>query len=139
VPGSSTAKVVEVGSTFVLNSVESTIVSSVRVNVSVEVRVNVPLPIVVLKMDLEMLSPPRMVVPGITEENVDVTKKELMTVTVDGNLVVDTSMTTELVEVPVIVTTEGAAVIVVTKDSTSPQPVGTIDGPAGRHAARPGY
>jgi hypothetical protein len=90
-------------------------------------------------MDLEVLSPPVLVDPATGEEIVDVTEKVLMTITVEAGLVVVKSKTTVLVDTPEIIDTEGAAVNVVIKVWTIPQPEGRMDGPAGRHADRPGY
>jgi hypothetical protein len=67
-----------------LEDVDSATVCSVRVNVTLEVLVIVKLPRVVVKMDLEMLSPPEMVDSGMIEVSVDVIKMVSMLVIVES-------------------------------------------------------
>ena len=56
-----------------------------KVNVWVEVVKNVKLPLVVLKVDLEMLCPPVIVDPGIVEVSVDVMKMvSILVIVVSG-------------------------------------------------------
>jgi hypothetical protein len=76
---------VVVASTVMLEKVDSATVCSVRVNVTGEVLVIVKLSRVVVKMDLEMLSPPDMVDPGMIEVSVDVIKMVLMLVIVESS------------------------------------------------------
>jgi hypothetical protein len=84
VPGTIIGKPVVVASTIVLEDVDSATVCSVRVNVTLEVLVIVKLPRVVVKMDLEMLSPPEMVDSGMIEVSVDVIKMVSMLVIVES-------------------------------------------------------
>jgi hypothetical protein len=85
VPGAiSVIKSVAVASTIVLKNVDSATVCSVRVNVTLEVLVIVKLSRVVVKMDLEMLSPPEMADSGMIEVSVDVIKMVLMLVIVES-------------------------------------------------------
>jgi hypothetical protein len=82
VPG--TVSIKAVASTNVLREVDSATVCSVRVNVTGEVLVIVKLSRVVVKMDLEMLSPPEMVDPGMIEVSVDVIKMVLRLVIIES-------------------------------------------------------
>ena len=84
VPGMVSIKAVVVASTNVLKEVDSATVCSVRVNVTGEVLVIVKLLRVVVKMDLEMLSPPEMVDPGMIEMSVDVIKMVLRLVIIES-------------------------------------------------------
>jgi hypothetical protein len=140
VPGMVSIKAVVVASTNVLKEVDSATVCSVRVNVTGEVLVIVKLLRVVVKMDLEMLSPPEMVDPGMIEMSVDVIKMVLRLVIIESGWVVVTSKNEKLAVIVLIIVDAGRVVVnVVMKVSTVEHPEGTIDGPAGKHAAKPGY
>jgi hypothetical protein len=141
VPGAiSVIKSVAVASTIVLKDVDSATVCSVRVNVTLEVLVMVKLSRVVVKMDLEMLSPPEMVDSGMIEVSVDVIKMVLMLVIVESGWVVVTSKNEKLAVIVLMIVDAGRVVVnVVMKVSTIEHPEGIIDGPAGKHAAKPGY
>jgi hypothetical protein len=135
-----TGTAVVVASTIVLTEVDSATVCSVKVKVWSEVVRNVKLPLEVLKVDLETLSPPVIVVPGMMEDIVDVIKMVLIVVIVESSWVVVTLKNEKLaVNVLVLVDSGRRVVNVVIKVSTIEHPEGIIDGPAGKHAAKPGY
>jgi len=124
----------------VVTKVDSATVCSVKVNVLVEVVWNVKLPLVVLKVDLEMLCPPVIVDPGIVEVSVDVTKMvSILVIVVSGWVMVTSTGEKLTVNLLVLVDAGRVVVNVVMRVSTIEHPEGTIDGPAGKHAPKPGY
>jgi hypothetical protein len=71
--------------------------------------------------------------------NVDVMSKKLVVNPVVPGKVVVRLKNTVLVDVSTWVITAGEPMIVVVMNSTVPQFMASIDGPAGKHADRPGY